>query len=181
MTRKVRTYQAAAGDTPTAASLLPKHLSKREFGRRLYNLMLARGWHQSELARRAGLSRDRISTYVRGAAMPTPANVEALARALDVEAEAILPNYIMSVIDEDAPALEIRSSPAAPGKAWLRVNRLVTLATAVRIADLLEHDNLADGKGGRAPAAVQPIASEEAAAGGAADVPAKPVGAGGRG
>lgn len=153
MARKVRTHVEVA-DTPTPAGLLPKHLSKQEFGRRLYNLMLARGWHQSELARQSGLPRDRISNYVRGTAMPTPLNVQALARALNVDPDAILPNHTMSAIDEDAPALEIKASTAAPGKAWLRVNRLVTLATAVRIADLLENDHAADGSGGRGETAV---------------------------
>jgi transcriptional regulator with XRE-family HTH domain len=176
MARKLRTHVDGVVDTATPPALLPKHLSRQEFGRRLYNLMLAKGWHQSELARRAGLPRDRVSTYVRGAAMPTPANVDALAKALGVDAEAILPNHLMSAIDEDAPALEIRSSPAAPGKAWLRVNRLVTLATAVRIADLLENDHVSDGGRGREAAAVQPIAGEEAAPGGASHVPAGPAG-----
>lgn len=154
MARKTRTHVGVVADTQTPTGLTPKHLSKQEFGRRLYNLMLAKGWHQSELARQSGLPRDRISTYVRGQTMPTPANVQALARALGVEAEAILPNHLMSAIDEDNPALEIKASPGAPGLAWLRVNRLVTLATAVRIADLLENDHAADRSRGRGEAAV---------------------------
>lgn len=153
MARKHRTHLGVS-DTPTTPALLPKHLSKQEFGRRLYNLMLAKGWHQSELARQSGLPRDRISTYVRGAAMPSPQNVQALAAALGVEADAIMPNHVMSAIDEDVPALEIKSSPATPGKAWLRVNRLVLMATAVKIAELLEQDHAADGSGGRSAAAV---------------------------
>ena len=142
MVRKNRTHVATGGDTPTPAGLRPKYLSKQEFGRRLYNLMLAKGWHQSELARQSGLPRDRISTYIRGVAMPTPANVQALAKTLNIEPEALLPNHVESAIDEDAPSFEMKSSTAAPGKAWLRVNRLVSFTTATKIAELLEQDGV---------------------------------------
>jgi DNA-binding transcriptional regulator LsrR (DeoR family) len=43
----------------------PKHLHNQEFGRRLYQHVMAKGWTQSELARRADLKRDSVSTYIR--------------------------------------------------------------------------------------------------------------------
>src|SRR3546814_4094336 len=46
--------------------LTPRHLTKQEFGRRLYQLMLAKNWSQADLARRAELGRDSISTYING-------------------------------------------------------------------------------------------------------------------
>lgn len=137
MTRRHRTHIL---DSATPTELLPKHLTKQEFGRRLYNLMLAKGWTQSELARQSGLPRDRISTYVRGVALPTPANVQALAKCLGVEAEALLPNHTEQAIGDDNPSFDMKTSTAAPGKAWLRVNRLVSFSTAVKIAELLEQD-----------------------------------------
>src|SRR3546814_10206285 len=52
--------------------LTPRHLTKQEFGRRLYQLMLAKNWSQADLARRAELGRDSISTYINGKTFPDP-------------------------------------------------------------------------------------------------------------
>ena len=124
--------------------LAPKHLTKQEFAKRLYRLMLKRGWNQSELARRADLPRDSVSTYIRAKVMPTPQSAERLATALGVAPEELLPNYVESAIEEDTPSLEMKVSVNAPSKAWLRVNRLVSLATAARVIDLIEAENAAD-------------------------------------
>lgn len=143
MTRKVRTHiteEAAVAPSPLA----PKHLTKQEFGRRLYKLMLDRGWHQSELSRQSGLPRDSISVYVRGKSLPTPTSLQALARAFGLEPAELLPNHIESAIDEDNPALEMKVSPNAPNVAWLRVNQLVSIKTAVKIVEMLEADHASD-------------------------------------
>jgi transcriptional regulator with XRE-family HTH domain len=126
--------------------LAPKHLTKQEFAKRLYRLMLKRGWNQSELARRADLPRDSVSTYIRAKVMPTPQSAERLASALGVTPEELLPNYVESAIEEDTPSLEMKVSVNAPSKAWLRVNRLVSLATAARVIDLIEAENAADAE-----------------------------------
>lgn len=138
MTRSTRFHV----DELPAGNLAPKHLTRQQFGRRLYQLMLARGWNQSELARQAGLPRDSISTYVRGVALPTPKSLQALSQALDMLASELLPNAVESAVDEDHPSFEIRVSPSAPSTAWLRVNRLVTLSTATKIAELIEADQV---------------------------------------
>lgn len=44
MSRNPRAHIGAMNDTETDESLRPKHLTKQEFGRRLYRLMLAKGW-----------------------------------------------------------------------------------------------------------------------------------------
>ena len=108
----------------------------------IYQMMLQRGWNQSELARQANLPRDSISTYVRGMAFPTPKSLQALAEALGVSVPDILPNAIESAIDEDHPSFEIKVSPSAPSVAWLRMNRLVSLSTATKIAELVESDHV---------------------------------------
>ena len=139
MPNRVRTH------LPTDAApdvLVPKHLTKQEFGKRVYRLMLAKGWSQSELSRQADLPRDSISTYVRGKSLPTPQNLASLASALGVPEAELLPNHIESAIDHDNPAFEMRVSPGAPGMAWLRVNRAVSWGVAIKIADLLEHDRV---------------------------------------
>lgn len=120
--------------------LTPKYLTKQEFGRRLYRLMLAKGWNQSELARQAGLPRDSISTYIRGRTLPTPKSLQALADALGTTPGDVFPGAIQQATMDDTASIEIRSSTSAPGMAWLQVNRLVTLQTAVDVAKLLEAD-----------------------------------------
>lgn len=139
MPNRIRTH--LTGENGNLVDLAPSHLTKQQFGRRLYQLMLQRGWTQSELARQSDLPRDSISVYVRGKSLPTPASLQKLAEALSVKPEELLPNHVESAIDSDTPALEIKVSPNAPNIAWLRVNRLVTVATALKITELLEADN----------------------------------------
>lgn len=123
------------------AKMTPKHLTKQEFGRRLYELTLAKGWRQSDLARKADIQRNAISTYVLGKALPTPVNLHKLAKALGVKSEELLPNHAESAIESDNPALSMQVSPGAPEKAWLRVNQLVRTTTAVEVIKLLQADN----------------------------------------
>jgi len=125
-------------DSMPETSLAPKHLTKQEFGRRLYQLMIARGWNQSELARKADLPRDSISTYIRGRTLPTPKSLQQMADALGVAPADILPNAIESAVDEDIPSIEMRVSTSAPSKAWLRINRLVSLTTAAKVIEMIE-------------------------------------------
>lgn len=141
MPRRVRSHIPA--DARSEPSLAPKHLTKQEFGRRLYRLMINKRWTQSELARKADMSRDNISRFVRGTSLPTPQSLEKLAKALGVNEEELFPNQIESAIDADNPSFEFKESPGMPGVAWIRVNRLVTIATALKIADLLSNDNAA--------------------------------------
>lgn len=127
------------GLTPSkdSASLTPQHITKQEFGRRLYELMIRKGWNQSELARRARLGRDSISTYVRGVSFPDPKNLQALCEALDVSREELLPNAVESAMDREHPAFEIKQAHGDPSKVWLRVNRMVSAETAAQIFALL--------------------------------------------
>ena len=132
----------------------PKHVTKQEFGRLLYQAMLAKGWTQSELARQADISRDKVSTYIRGKTMPTVRNAQKLADVLGVTREALLPNSMEMAVEQDDPDLEIKRSPGMPSHlTWLRVNRAVSLDTALKIAELIQNDNPVDpGRSGGAPA-----------------------------
>lgn len=141
MAKNVRTYMG--GDTPTPEAERPKHLTKQEFGRRVYRLMTERGWHQSELARQAQLTRDAVSTYVNGRSLPDPKNAKRLAEALGVTLEALLPNIAESAIDRDPPAMELKVSALNPDVAWLRINRLVETDKAMQIMSILRTDNAA--------------------------------------
>ncbi len=159
--KRIRTHLTTeVGDSPLPLGLRPKHLTKQEFGRRLYKLMIAKGWNQSDLARHATsyakkhagcgeVSRDNVSTYIRGTSLPLPDKLKSLAGCLDTTPEELLPNYVESAIDDDQPAFEMKVSTANPGLAWLRVNRLVRTATATAVAQLLEKDDVSatDGRG----------------------------------
>jgi transcriptional regulator with XRE-family HTH domain len=180
MPRKVRTH-AGINDKNASASPTLKHLTKQEFGKRLYTLMIAKGLHQSELARRAGVNRDMVSVAIRGKATPTPLNLAKLAKALDVAPEDLFPNHTMSAIDDDLPAFEMKVSPSSPGTAVLRINRLVRTSTAVKIAELLEADDAFNRSGSGTQAALQPVESEEAPQEPEVVVPARKARAGRRG
>lgn len=134
MTRSTRFHLDEAPDDSI------RHLNKEQFGRRLYSRMLDMGWNQSELARQAGLPRDSISTYVRGKSLPTPLSLKKLADALHTRPEVLLPNSTEQAIDKDSPAMEMKVSTADPTKAWLRVNRMVTLPNAAKIMGILSED-----------------------------------------
>ena len=84
---------------------------KDEFARRVYKLMLNKGMNQSELARASGLERNRISSYVRGVALPTGLSLTKLASALGVKPTDLLPD---SRLDEEKPAYSV--SISADGK-----------------------------------------------------------------
>jgi transcriptional regulator with XRE-family HTH domain len=143
MARNTTTY---LGDSPTEPDLRPKHLTKQEFGKRLYQLMVSRGWHQSELARRAEVARDSISTYIRGVSMPDAANLAKLAAAFGLDAVDLLPNSVEAAMENDVPSIEMKISSTDPQMAWLRVNRLVSTATCLKVVELLGSDVLPDRK-----------------------------------
>ena len=116
-------------------------LPKQEFGRRLYHLILQKGWSQSELARRADLPRDSISVYVRGKSLPTPLSLNKLARALEMTPQELLPNYTVEAVRRDGDSsFEMKVSGSDPTKSWVKVNRLVSTATAAKIAQLLAEE-----------------------------------------
>src|SRR3546814_10078660 len=78
--------------------LTPRHLTKQEFGRRLYQLMLAKNWSQADLARRAELGRDSISTYINGKTFPDPLSRKKLADALGVSEIGRAPSELQSLM-----------------------------------------------------------------------------------
>lgn len=140
MARNPRTHLPPNNKTQKS-TLIPKHLAKEEFARRLYQLMIGRSWRQSDLARQADLPRNAISIYIRGVSLPTPENLKRLAAAFNMKPDELLPNYAESAIERDNPEIDFRVSPANSKLGWLRVNRLVKAATAIKILELLEGDD----------------------------------------
>lgn len=109
--------------------------AKAMFSRRLYQAMVRKGWSQSELARNADLPRDAVSVYIRGKSLPTPLSLRKLAKALDINPDELLPPQMM--IERDRiPVFEIKATEE-PNIVLLRVNQEVPLATALKIAEML--------------------------------------------
>lgn len=120
--------------------LVPADQRRADFGRRLMALMLKAGINQSELARRAGLGRDSISGYVNGRNFPDPKNAHALAGALGVPVEQLYAESVDRALDKEQLAFEVRVATGHPGKAWLRVNQIVTFGTAAKVMALLQDE-----------------------------------------
>lgn len=139
MAKNTRTH-LPPGKT-SKSPLTPRHLARDEFARRLYKLMLDKGWRRADFARHANLPRNSISVYLNAKSLPSPASTKALAKALNMKPSMLLPNYTESAIERDNPELDFRVSPGDPKKAWLRVNRLVLASTAIKILALIEADD----------------------------------------
>lgn len=117
-------------------------MSRAEFAQRLYNILLEKGWTQSELARRAELPRDNVSMYVRAKSSPTPQSLKKMADALGMSPSELYPTYaVASVATDDLPSFDMKMSASDPSKAYIRVNRLVRAGTAAKIAALLADED----------------------------------------
>ncbi len=128
--------------TETSASA-PRAIILREFGKRLQNAMMERGWNQAELARAATrhtagkkLSRANVSNYIRGVALPGPMYLRALSKALGMNSEELLPARAYPTVDEHAPPLDVKELDN--GLAWLRVNQAVDWEVALKVLGLLK-------------------------------------------
>lgn len=129
-----------------------KDAVKREFGRRLADAMDARGWNQSELARRATewlpkpaagqkqgevLGRDAISNYIRGEHLPRPTYLRALARALGCTVSELMPSGVPTISGAE-PEWSVQSTE--PGRMRLRINTEVSVKVGAEIIALLTKD-----------------------------------------
>lgn len=96
----------AKSDTPSAEyKVLKRHLAKR-----LQAVMLEKGWNQSEVARRAAkfmpdktFGRDNVSKYLmlgKSGALPTPIHLNALAKALGLRPDDLMPTDRAKLLTE---------------------------------------------------------------------------------
>lgn len=123
-----------------------------EFAKRVQHRMVMKGWNQSELARQASvhlaekggkrktMGRDSVSHYIRGANLPTPAHLHALAKALGCEPFDLMPSIGMpSVEDRKKPAMRVDTLES--GRAHIVMDRVVSLATALKIQQAIMEDD----------------------------------------
>lgn len=137
MANNIRTHMMDSASE--RSPMVRKHLTKQEFGKKLYRLMAKQGWSQSDLAREAALPRDAISRYIREVSMPEPKNLVKLAEVFKMKPEDLLPNYAEVEIElaSDSP-LEIKVSTGDPSMAWLRINRMIKVSHLPKILAALE-------------------------------------------
>jgi transcriptional regulator with XRE-family HTH domain len=84
-------------------------IRRREFARRLQKALNARGWTQSELARRIApllkptfrIGRDNVSKWVRGRVLPLPPALEAICKVLEMETSDLLPERAAPIPEPD--------------------------------------------------------------------------------
>lgn len=150
--RRGVSYYNLGGASPPAGELHTDDI-KAEFARRLQTAMVAKGWNQSELARRASarlprpapgqkrghaIGRDLISHYVRGVMLPGPVNLAALAQALGVTERDLMPAGAPQVQADPTP-FEMRG--LQDGRMYLRIHRTLRAATAMKIVELLAEED----------------------------------------
>lgn len=150
MPRKARAGRLHLPDNEDNEAFAHKDVIKREFGQRLRRLLVQKGMSQTAVARAAAqytpdkqFGRDLISSYISGRYVPSPINLEALARALDVRAEELLPQANnLPRRGETTPPLDIRV--LGDNRASLRVNQIVSLNVALKVAQLINDDTKKD-------------------------------------
>lgn len=121
--------------------------AKQQFANRLSKLRQARGWRQAELARQADVLRDSISNYERGQVLPTPHNLEKLAKVFGKKPEDLLPNATpQHPVARAVIGSSIEFSLTNPRLAFVKINRWMSSATALKIATILDEElDVADG------------------------------------
>lgn len=118
-------WDSMVEDDFNSRRMVRKHLTRKQFAARLFNLANERGWNQAETARQAGVTRDSVSNYMRGSYLPDAVNLRKLADAFGLKPEDLLPNIIETELKvETKPSLEVRTG-ADPTTSWVLLNRLI--------------------------------------------------------
>lgn len=122
-----------------------KDTLRREFSNRLSAALAKKNWTQSDLAREAAkhssdkkFGRDLVSGYVRGKYMPHPLHLEAIAKALGMEKEILLPAANIARKGEPNPPQDLRA--LGDGRASLRINQIVDMNVALKVLKLLNDE-----------------------------------------
>lgn len=122
---------------------MPKEALMAEFARRLQSEMTKKGWNQSDLARQASkfmpdgekLNRDLVSRWLLMKNLPHPVNLDAVAQALGIAREDLLP-FKASSVTKAFSSVDMKE--LSDGRVWLRVNEPVEWSVAIKVLDLLK-------------------------------------------
>jgi transcriptional regulator with XRE-family HTH domain len=138
---------------PMTAVPLDPEMVRKEFAHRLRVAMEAKGWNQSDLARRAfgttkgggAIGRDRISNYLNARQLPERATLLKVCKALGMKPDDLLPNGGM--VSPEFAGIEQRPVPGRPGIVSFRFAGLLYRKTAMEINELIhaDHDKMEQG------------------------------------
>jgi transcriptional regulator with XRE-family HTH domain len=147
--RSARALEAAAARKAREQQL------RNIFARRLEAARIAKGWNMSELAREAsrhlptpkrgqkqgkGVTRDLISNYTRAKMRPRPEYLEAIAKALDMTREELMPSSPGAAPPPDQfPAMTLNQQE--DGRAWIRLNRALSMPAALAIIEIVQKED----------------------------------------
>lgn len=122
------------------------------FARKLQEVRLAKGWSQSDLARRVwgtetdsrgyavAKNRDRISAWESGKQQPSRDNLEKLSEVLGLPVEQLAPDVVSAAVHRSKPAIGMTMVEGRPDQVVLEVNTVVSLSTAAKVIAILEHE-----------------------------------------
>lgn len=115
---------------------------KDAFAKRLYRAIVDKGLTQSEVARRAGLNKAAISSYATARSLPTPTNLNKLAKVLEVAPEELLPP-IGDLVNDNPVHIDVASMKAVGdgGLSRLQINKIIPTPMALDILRLVSQDN----------------------------------------
>lgn len=141
--KPVRRMPHAAGRTSI------EKIEMQHFARKLHDLMVQKGFSQSDLAKqiwgttedsrgyKVAKGRDRISQYVRGEAIPEPRNLQSIAKVLNVEVSELAPDLVAATLDREAPELAMTAVSGHENKVHLQINTLIPFEIAAQIVGLI--------------------------------------------
>lgn len=135
------------GDTTPDSPSLPEDGIRRAFARRLQQAINEKGWSQADLTRELAKFMDEpphrslVSNYIRQKSLPQPEKLHALAKALGMKPNELLPTNIDNeAVAQQSAAADLRD--IGGGKVWLRINQAVTWASALKILEVLKGENV---------------------------------------
>jgi transcriptional regulator with XRE-family HTH domain len=123
-----------------------------QFANRLHAARIAKGWSQSDLARRVwgelttkagrkvARNRDRISAYEKGKSWPDPHNLKKIAEALGMTEAELAPDILGSTVERQNPEFAMTVIAGHADKVHLKVNKMVRWDTATKVCQLLCDD-----------------------------------------
>lgn len=116
---------------------------KMEFAKRLQDKLTDLNLTQAAFARKVTpfmpegqeFTRDLASKYLNARSLPNPVTMDAIARALGVQKEDLLPSGRIMTGVADSPPLDVKEIDS--GRVFLKVNQTVTWPVALEIMKLL--------------------------------------------
>lgn len=117
----------------------------RAFAARLLRARQRKNWSQADLVRASGLTKDSISKYHRAESLPHDYSLAKLADALGVKPGDLMPSRLDDLEDLSAQQgssspIEFRVMPGNSARALLRIDQIVSTATALKIIEMLNAD-----------------------------------------